>query len=358
MKILLEIPIGMSGGYTKDGIGLTRALIDRGHQVILRPLGLQVPLPVDIANLLSVDHYQPPPYDLRITHQSPLDVALSAEDASKATANIYWTMWEWENYPWEMAERLTWGTQHYDYFVAYDSGSLASLSPHIAIPDDHKFEVQGGYESEDWKVSWKSKDPSKTFVFGAVGDLSARKNPVAMINAYRMFKDRNPDADVALFLKSRQPFRGHALGSFRDPEYNIVEINEVWTRDQMEEFYYGLGAYIAPSYGEGKNLPALEAATCGLPLILSDIPGHRAWASGMSSVKFVGGERSGLRMQGIPMYGLKVDEEELSYAMEEVYDQKNYYWDEARSNVLSVVSSMDWTKAVERLGNRLGIPWL
>lgn len=358
MKILLEVPIGMSAGYSKDGVGLSRALVERGHQVTLIPTGLQVPIPTDIANLLSVEHYQDPPYDIRITHQAPQDVQLSAEDAAQAKTNIYWTMWEWQNYPIEFVPRFTAGTSNYDYFVAYDEGSMAALAPHLTLDPEKMVVVQGGYESEDWRMPFSPPSEDAPFLFGMVGDISPRKNPLALIEGYRGFRDQYPDRETGLIIKSRFPFLGHAYGPYSDPEWNIQEIVGVWSREELELFYHALGAYVAPSYGEGKNLPALEAATCGVPLILSDIPGHRQWASGLPSAKFVSGTTSGLRLEGLPVWGLKVDPAQLTQAMIDIYENRTHYWNEARSTMPSVVMSMDWYRVVERLGKRLDIPWL
>lgn len=111
-------------------------------------------------------------------------------------------------------------------------------------------------------------------------------------------------------------------------------------------------------YGEGKNLPALEAATHGVPLILSDIPGHRQWASGLSSVKFVNGEYGNVFMAGQPVTGLYVDVESLADTMYEVYMNQHYYSNEAKANIGTIVSSMDWYKRVENLGILLENPFL
>ena len=39
--------------------------------------------------------------------------------------------------------------------------------------------------------------------------------------------------------------------------------------------YSGAAAVVSPSLAEGFGLPAVEAAACGAPVVLSDIPAHR-----------------------------------------------------------------------------------
>lgn len=355
MNILMEIPVGMSGGYSKDGIGFTRALLERGHDVTLSPKGVHVPLPPDIAAMLSTEQWQPGPYDLRITHVAPVEVDLQRSAARDAKINVWVSMWEWENFPTEYADTLRQATKYFDHFVAYDQGSFDALAPHLTIPNKHI--CQGGFESEDWKMPDFPRAGKKKFVFGTLGDISARKNPSTLIAAFRKMKDKYPDTNADLLIKSRYALRGDVVGPFIDEEYGIFEMNGIWDREEMELFYHNLGAYVAPSYGEGKNLPALEAATNGVPLILSDVPGH-VWAKSIDSAIFVGGERSCLRLAGIPVWGLKVDEDELAEAMYEVYSNQTEYENRARTNVPVVVQSMDWFKVVERLRHILELPTL
>jgi glycosyltransferase involved in cell wall biosynthesis len=60
------------------------------------------------------------------------------------------------------------------------------------------------------------------------------------------------------------------------------------SRDELFRLYRGATAFISLSTSEGFNLSAAEAATLGVPLLLSDIPVHRELFAGYGF--FVGGE--------------------------------------------------------------------
>jgi glycosyltransferase involved in cell wall biosynthesis len=50
--------------------------------------------------------------------------------------------------------------------------------------------------------------------------------------------------------------------------------------DTLAALYSGAAVVVIPSLGEGFGLPAVEAAACGAPLVLSDLPAHRETMDG------------------------------------------------------------------------------
>src|SRR5262249_38186669 len=50
--------------------------------------------------------------------------------------------------------------------------------------------------------------------------------------------------------------------------------------ETLAGLYTGAGAVVIPSLAEGFGLPAVEAAACGAPLLLSDIAAHRETLGG------------------------------------------------------------------------------
>jgi glycosyltransferase involved in cell wall biosynthesis len=50
--------------------------------------------------------------------------------------------------------------------------------------------------------------------------------------------------------------------------------------ETLAGLYSGAAAVVIPSLAEGFGLPAVEAAACGAPLVLSDLPAHRETMDG------------------------------------------------------------------------------
>jgi glycosyltransferase involved in cell wall biosynthesis len=61
----------------------------------------------------------------------------------------------------------------------------------------------------------------------------------------------------------------------------------------LASLYSAATAVVVPSLGEGFGLPAVEAAACGAPVVLSDIPAHRE-SLGDAALRFAPGDASAL----------------------------------------------------------------
>jgi glycosyltransferase involved in cell wall biosynthesis len=53
--------------------------------------------------------------------------------------------------------------------------------------------------------------------------------------------------------------------------------HEMWEKPVLEEFYHAAHVLVAPSRGEGKNLPALEMMTTGGAVAVTAWGGHQQW---------------------------------------------------------------------------------
>lgn len=49
------------------------------------------------------------------------------------------------------------------------------------------------------------------------------------------------------------------------------------SRDKLPEYYHSADLYLSASYSDGSSVSLLEAMACGLPALVSDIPGNREW---------------------------------------------------------------------------------
>lgn len=273
MKVLVKVPLSTYSGYGNDGIGLVQALIRRGADVYLQPTVVQAPIPEDVAFTLTKELKAP--FDLVINHVDPKTLNSSDEVKRSSEINIGWTMWEHSNLK-NMPghSKLAKQYKNFDALVGYDANSSQCLEPYYKGPI---LTQQGGYDPEEWKYierDWHSD----TFHFAMIGVLSDRKNPFAAIQAFSELKNEDSDFDkwARLSLKTTSP----GLHSRMEDVYPGLRIfYDTWPTETVHKFYAAQHVLLAPSRGEGKNMPALEFMSTGGTVIATNWGGHTSWLS-------------------------------------------------------------------------------
>lgn len=122
--------------------------------------------------------------------------------------------------------------------------------------------------------------PEERLVVYAAG-LSPHKNVETLVDAFAALRP-NGSSPVRLVVAGDldgEAFHS-AAGSIRDRirEQGIADrvlLPGFVSDDQLACLYTGAGAAVVPSLAEGFGLPAVEAAACGAPVLLSALPAHR-----------------------------------------------------------------------------------
>ena len=93
-------------------------------------------------------------------------------------------------------------------------------------------------------------------------------------------------------------------GSLRPPLIDRMEASglaeRIWLPgyvpyDELPMLYHSADIYVSASHSDGSSVSLLEAMACGLPAIVSDIPGNREWIeAGRSGLWFKAGDVAGL----------------------------------------------------------------
>lgn len=116
-------------------------------------------------------------------------------------------------------------------------------------------------------------DLQKEKYFLAVSSLNYRKNFLAVLKAFDLFKKERED--VSLFIigdLSNSNFKAIDIEAYKkDPR--ILFLGRV-SDEELVKYYSNAQAFVFPSIYEGFGLPPLEAQTCGCPVLVSDIPPH------------------------------------------------------------------------------------
>lgn len=271
MKVLLHGHFNTFTGYGLDAIGLAKTLLLFGVDLYLYPESVKPPVHPAIAALLTKEPQDS--YDLVIAHVDPSYL----RPVAKAEVSVGWSMWEHttlDPLP-QVRERFADKTQGFDLLFAYDSVSAQAFAEAgVRCPVEV---LQGGYWSAEWgfvQRDWFAKP----FRFFMLGQLHTRKDPFVAIEAYRELRAEYPEvmADTELTLKTQAEEIPQAMESWT-PGLRIG--NGVWPRAAVKDFYSTQHMLLAPSRGEGKNLPALEFMATGGVVAATNWGGHTQWLS-------------------------------------------------------------------------------
>lgn len=128
------------------------------------------------------------------------------------------------------------------------------------------------------------------FVFYTVCELTRRKNIEGLLRAF--YGEFRPDEPVRLLIKCSLPEGGkeaaeHAVATeclnvrrltgLADDDYRVATVGRWMTDDEIMGLHAGCDTYVAPSFGEGWNLPAFDAMAMGRTPIVTATGGHLKW---------------------------------------------------------------------------------
>ncbi len=122
--------------------------------------------------------------------------------------------------------------------------------------------------------------PEERVVVYAAG-LSPHKNVEALVDAFAALR-QNGSSPVRLVIAG--DIEGDAFHSAAESIRDRIHARGIAEHvllpgfvsdDQLASLYTGAGAAVVPSLAEGFGLPAVEAAACGAPVLLSALPAHR-----------------------------------------------------------------------------------
>ena len=278
MRIALKVPLSPFLGYGNDGIGIASELIRYGADVHIVPGALvDSPLPPEVAQLFTKDKLEN--YDLTLHHIDPDNFANPSGWEKTSGLKVGWTMWEFSNFLnaagySTMRERL----KPYDVFLAYDEVTAEALKE---VYDGEIRILQGGFLPHKHPFVERDWFDPDHFRFCMVGQLHERKDPFVAIQAFTELKHELGDdfAGAELHLKNSKP---GALFDEMNEVYKDLKLrvyNDIWDKDMLDAFYSQMHCLLAPSRGEGKNMPALEFQSTGGIVIATNWGGHRQWLS-------------------------------------------------------------------------------
>ncbi len=106
------------------------------------------------------------------------------------------------------------------------------------------------------------------------GECHPHKNVAGLLRLVAGLAERSPALTLLVTGRGRASFETECESLPRHVRDRVHHLGHV-ARDELNGLYRGAEAFVSLSRFEGFNMPAAEAASCGTPLILSDLPVHR-----------------------------------------------------------------------------------
>ena len=123
----------------------------------------------------------------------------------------------------------------------------------------------------DENVFLPRKSPPEEFYVLYVARLDYRKGVLDLIKASKMLKN----SGINIFVAGDGPLRKHFEKEIRDNELDHVKLLGHVSGQELVKLYQNAAIFVFPSLYEGLPTVLLEAMSCALPVIASDIPAHR-----------------------------------------------------------------------------------
>ena len=103
--------------------------------------------------------------------------------------------------------------------------------------------------------------PKKKFVFGYVGRLAREKDPLTLLKAFLMLKEKN-----SLLLVV-----GSGIKEIEDKFKNRKNVLFVGSVDNVVPYLQAMDVYVLSSLTETSSLSTMEAMSCGIPVITTKV---------------------------------------------------------------------------------------
>ena len=359
LRVVLRADFDVYSGYGNDAVDMAMFMEKAGVNVLPWPTGVMPGLPEFFAKMLMKDPRGEKDVVLAF---APPDKIRPWEFAGLAPKSVGWTMWERTPYrvadlddapEWQQPDPLMRSLTFQDR--ARDGGMFAGLDSLLVTcaMNVEAFEavdqvtpmsvLPNGIDPEKWKV--QRRDPSRPMTFLMVGMLNGRKNPFALLDAWRDVKRMMPEFDARLHLHTLAPGLHPAIadGAY-GPDITITA--RPLDTAGMLALYHSADVLVSTSRGEGNNKPAMEFMATGGTVLAPKWGGHENWMHRDCTFEIP------FRLERDDVRGTvdaTVDHDGLVDGLIECWQERELVSRKGMNSEVFIRSSLSWPVVVDRL---------
>ena len=164
-----------------------------------------------------------------------------------------------------------------DHIIPVNDAINARLRELWWLPENRLTTIRNGVDTTKFRPRDSERnDLSQTIHVGSVSRLDPVKNFPCLMRAVALLNERNEGIKYRLTIVGggdqlselqtlRQQLKAEDFIEFPGPT------------DAAEEWYPRFDIYVNSSFSEGMSNTVLEAMACGLPIVATDVAGHRDW---------------------------------------------------------------------------------
>jgi glycosyltransferase involved in cell wall biosynthesis len=332
MRVLYVAPVKDSSGYGEASRNYIKALHSVGVDVVARHLKFDKSDPGPDP---AIDFFlSQPAKDISVIlqHTTP-----NTTKIKKGLVNILYMAWETSLLPKSWPEKIN---QFNAAMVPCEMNVKALKDSGVTIPI---YKVPHAFDLPRYKV-FEAKDKynidPERFIFYNICQLTKKKGIDRLLIAY--FTEFKREEPVALLLKTyinanfghddldeiRKYIDGVKQGLKLDSYPRVYVNNQIMDNDEILRLHASCDTMIAPSRGEGFNIPAFESMAMGTPTIVTQWGGFKEYAQGCLPIRAIEEPVFGMQYPvaemytGREMWGVP-DLMDLRNAMRSVYQNEN-----------------------------------
>lgn len=131
-------------------------------------------------------------------------------------------------------------------------------------------------DSDGVPVAPRNRDIFRVINVFRFGSSFERKNPVALVDAFRLAFGADPTVELILKTSdgARFPVDMLRLKAAIGEQKNVTLVDEVWSEDRVASLMRSADAYASLHRSEGFGLPLAEAMMAGIPVIATNWSGN------------------------------------------------------------------------------------